>query len=179
MRIVICIAIFSITMLSCKQKTIVDQSLRDCYGKKVSLEMFKSVIQNYSHINIADLRKNYKFISLVYLQNDCAPCYDKFIEWHIKMDSIGYRDNYTTLFIVRGKSYEDFIANVFNIKFIDSKFYVVMDPNFKFLDQNQEIPFWIIDNSILIDENNRVQMVGFPFYSNKMTKKFNQICSDE
>lgn len=56
------------------------------------------MLQNYLQINISDLRKNYKFISLVYLQNDCEPCYTKFIEWHNKMDSISYSDNYTVLF---------------------------------------------------------------------------------
>lgn len=141
--------------------------------------MFNTVLQNYSQINISDLRKNYKFISLVYLQNDCEPCYTKFIEWHNKMDSISYSDNYTVLFIIRGKSYEDFIDNIHKEKFIESKFYVAMDPNFRFLDQNADIPFWIIDNSVLIDQNNKIRMVGFPFTSDKMVKKFKLICSEK
>ena len=45
--------------------------------------------------------------------------------------------------------------------------------------QNAEIPFWIIDNSVLIDETNKIRMVGFPFSSDKKIKEFELICSEE
>ena len=47
-----------------------------------------------------------------------------------------------------------------------------MDPEGKFLEQNKEIPRWIIDASVLIDSENKIKMVGAPWLNKDMTELF-------
>jgi hypothetical protein len=144
-------------------------------GREVRLDMFKFVQQGDSVMTLQDFRAKYKFISLVSLQNDCQPCYTKYVDWHHKMDSIGYGGDYTVLFIIRGRSYEDFLSQVIRIENIGSKFWVVMDPNYSFPDGNSQIPTWVIDYSLLIDSGSKIRMIGQPFYSPKAIKRFREI----
>jgi hypothetical protein len=92
------------------------------------------------------------------------------------MDSIDTPDNYSVLFVIRGNSYDEFMANVLDIEYVEDKFYTMMDPEGKFLENNKDIPRWIIDGSVLIDGENKIKMVGAPFATPEMTELFHKIC---
>jgi hypothetical protein len=168
-----------ILLLSCKRVTPVEQRINDSRNESIELGMFKSVNQGETNFLLSDIRKKYKFISLVYLKNDCAPCYDSFIEWHKKMEGSSQKFNYTIIFIIRGKSYEDFISEVHKIEPLQDKFYSIMDPNMLLLEGNKNIPEWIFDLSLLIDENNRIRVIGEPFRSPKLFLQFETTCSEQ
>lgn len=167
-----------IFLLSCKRVTPVEQRINDCLNETIELGMFKSVNQGERNFLLSDIRKKYKYISLVYLKNDCAPCYDSFIEWHKEMEESSQKYNYTVIFIIRGKSYEDFFSEVNRIEPIQIIFYTIMDPNDLLLDKNKRIPEWIFDLSLLINEDNRIIMIGEPFMSPKLFSQFETICSE-
>lgn len=102
----------------------------------------------------------------------CAPCYPKFIEWHKRMEQVSAPDNYTVLFIINARHYENFIRNANTYGVVDERYFHVMDPDNQFMMANLSIPRSIIDRSILIDKDNRIRMVGEPFANADMTKVF-------
>ena len=124
------------------------------------------------------MKQNHEYLSVVYIQNSCSPCYPKFIEWQNKMDSIDTPDNYTVLFVIKGDSYGEFMANVLDIEYVEDKYYTIMDPEGKFLANNKDIPRWIIESSILIGPENKIKMMGAPFATPEMTNLFHKTCKE-
>lgn len=116
----------------------------------------------------------YLFISIVYLKDGCAPCYPTFIEWHKAVNSFDI-SNYTVLFIIEGNiysSYEKLIHNIEEIQKLETTFYTIIDPKFNFLDGNRDIPYKILERSVLIDGNSKIKMIGQPFFSEAMEDLF-------
>lgn len=150
---------------------------KETIGKKVNLDMFENVSRRNKLFSLDEIRKKYEFISIVYLQENCKSCYEKFITWHKEMKRIAY-GNYTVIFIVNGRFDDEFLAGVNTIENIDINYYMVMDPNSSFLKHNSGIPKWIFENTVLIDGNNKVQMIGEPFYNSELTNKFYSIVKD-
>lgn len=175
------LSLITITLLtiSCSQPTQTEKDLRDTINKKLHLEMFEMVRQGNVFLSLNELRQQYKFLSVIYLKNGCNPCYPKFIEWQNKMDSIGCPDNYSVLFVIGGESYEDFMTEVLNIDYVDDHYYTIMDPEFEFLSQNDSIPKWIINSSVLIDSENKIKMVGAPWINDDMMELFNKTVNGE
>ena len=137
--------------------------------------MFNTVFYKGDTVLMETLLNKFKYKSIVYLLDDCSPCYDKYIRWHKEIDEIDISDNFTILFIISGKYAEVFLNGVDSIEHIEEKFFLVMDPNFVYPDGNAEIPNWILEQSILIDENNKIRMVGFPFANPNSMKRFKKI----
>jgi len=69
------------------------------------------------------------------------------------------------------------MANVHEIQPIEGRYYVIMDPKGKYLENNLHIPRWVIERSVLIDAENRVKLVGEPFATPDMGKLFYSIIS--
>ena len=159
-------------VFSCSQPTQTEKDLRATINKEVSLETFDLVRRENTFLTLEELRQQYEFLSVVYLQNGCQPCYPKFIEWQQKLDSIGVPDNYTALFVIQGESYEEFMAEVLDISYVEDRFYTIMDSEYQFMSKNKTIPMWIIDGSILIDAENKIKMVGAPWLNEDMTELF-------
>ena len=97
-------------VFSCSQPT---QTEKICatINKEVS-EIFDLVRRGNTFLTLADLKQQYDYLSVVYLQNGCRPCYPKFIEWHESLDSMKVGDSYTVLFVIAGQNYSDFMAKV-------------------------------------------------------------------
>ncbi len=149
--------ILTITCKSCSHPTTAEKDLREILNKPLHLEVFGTVRQGNTLLPFDDFRQQFDFLSVVYLQNGCQPCYPKFIEWINKIDSIGAPDNYSVLFVIQGNSYEDFMTEVFNIDLVEEHYYTIMDPEFEFMSLNNNIPRWIIDSSMLIDSENKIK----------------------
>jgi hypothetical protein len=160
----------------CKDFSEKEKQIHETIDKPLKIKMFKTVQQANTLLSLEELKQNHGYLSVVYLQNSCSPCYPKFIKWQQKMDSIDTPDNYSVLFVIRGNSYDEFMANVLDIEYVEDKFYTMMDPEGKFLENNKDIPRWIIDGSVLIDGENKIKMVGAPFATPEMTELFHKIC---
>lgn len=171
--------IFLIISSSCTQLSQTEKDLRENINKTLHLNMFETVQQANSLLSYKEFREQNNYISVIYLQNSCNPCYPKFIEWQQKMDSLIIEDSYTVLFVIKGNSYSEFMTTVLDFDYVDDKFYTIMDPDGKFLEQNKEIPRWIIDSSILIDSENKIKMVGTPWINEDMKKLFYEIVKNE
>ncbi|PWD99017.1 hypothetical protein [Marinilabilia rubra] len=163
-------------LFSCNNLPPKEKELRKILNKSLNLDNFETVQQGNTLWSLDELKQNHGYLSVVYLQNSCNPCYPKFIEWQQKMDSINTPNSYTVLFVIKGNSYGEFMTNVLDIEYVEDKYYTIMDPEGKFLANNSDIPRWIIDNSILIDSENKIKMVGAPFATPEMTELFYEVC---
>lgn len=170
------IILFLIFFSSCTQLTPEQEIIKETLGRKVNIDMFSSVQYKTENIPFNEFREKYKYISLVYLQDNCDPCYPKYINWQYNMDSLNNLNNYTILFIINGDNFQNFLHK---IKIYDPEydlymghFYVVMDPDYKFLDNNSNFNRWAIDRSLLINEEDIVKLIGAPFSSARMKELF-------
>lgn len=91
------------------------------------------------------------------------------------MEPIDAPDNYTTLFIINARDYRQFIQGATSFELNNDKYYHVLDPENKFLRKNAEIPRWIIDRTLLIDQENKIILIGAPYATEDMTKVFHNI----
>lgn len=163
--------------LSCSNLTSEEKDILHIINKKVEIGMFDFVIHKDSLVNFEKIRNRFDYISIVFLENGCSPCYTKYVEWQNYMDSTTINNKNTVLFVLNGESYETFINKVNKIKVTKNKFYIVEDFNYQFLFNNIEIPRWIIRRSILINKRNEIKMVGEPFVSEEMKILYENICA--
>jgi hypothetical protein len=175
MKLVVILFLFQVIFYSCRNNSI-KTDLEVNLDKVVNLQIFDSVRFKNNMISYKDFRKMFKYISIVYLEDGCNPCYPKFIEWQNKIDSINIRSNHTILFIINGFTYDQFIDRVKQLKNIEDHYYTIIDKDLKFLLNNNDIPRWIIDGSMLIDDNNKIKMTGTPWSSSEMMNLFSDIC---
>ncbi len=166
-----------LVIMACKEVSPRKKELKENIGKTINLNSLRTVQQANKTLYFEEFRKNHRYLSVVYLQNSCNPCYPKFIKWQQKLDSLNTPDDYTVLFVIKGDSYGEFMANVLDIEYVDDKFFTIMDPEGQFLEANKDIPRWIIDGSVLIDGENKIKMVGAPFATPEMTELFHKTCA--
>ena len=168
---------------SCSQLTDEEKMIKETLGKTIEIGMFESVRQGAREIPFVEFRDSYPFVSLVYLEDGCSPCYPRFIEWQTRMDTLALSDDFSVLFIIQGHSYESFKNNLlaYSPEYEKSgdRFHIVMDPDYRFLDNNPDIDRWVIDKSLLINTENEIRLIGPPFASQKMAELFYTICNKQ
>jgi hypothetical protein len=181
MKSILLLAIIFLLGFSCTQLTPEEKMIKETLGKTVEIGMFESVRQGNREIPFEKFRDEFKFISLVYLEDGCLPCYPRFIEWQTRMDTLDLNDDFSVLFIIRGRSHESFISNLLQsnseYEISGARFHMVMDQDYRLLDNNPDIDRWVIDRSLLIDPENKIKLIGPPFASARMTELFYTICN--
>ena len=156
--------------------------IKEALGKTVEIGMFESIRQGDREIPFGEFRNRYPFLSLVYLEDGCAPCYPRFIEWQTRMDTLDLHEDFTVLFIILGSSYERFMDNLYEYEpeyRSNDRFHIVMDPDYRFMDNNPDIERWVIDKSLLIDPENVIKLIGAPFASERMAELLYAICNQQ
>ena len=178
-KILVPFFMIAVSIFSCSPPSQTEKELRETINKPIHLEMFETLRHTNNLLSFNELRQQYDYLSVVYLQNGCQPCYPKFIEWQQMADSLNYPDNYSVLFVIQGNSYEGFMNEVLNIDYVEDRYYTNMDPEYEFLEANKDIPRWIIDASVLIDAENKIKMVGAPWLNEDMTQLFYEIVNKD
>jgi hypothetical protein len=168
---------------SCTQLTPEEKMLKETLGKTIHTEMFTTVQEGDKFLPFDEFRNRYSFVSVVYLEDGCRPCYPKYIEWQSRMDSLQLNDNFTVLFIIQGISYDRFMRNLLEAhpeyNPAKDRFHIIMAPDHQFISMNMEVPRQFIDRSVLIDKDNKIRLVGYPFATPQMTTLFNRICNEK
>ena len=172
MNKLLCLLSILVSFFACSRLSETEKELSENINKTLHISMFDTVRRANTLMSYEEFRSRHQFLSVVYLQDGCAPCYPKFIEWQQKMNSIDTPESYTVLFVYKGDNYEEFMTRVLDIEYVEDKFYLIMDPKGNFLEQNNDIPRWISDASVLIDAENKIKMVGAPWVNEDMTKLF-------
>lgn len=167
--------ILLLLLISCiKQKNRQEQQISYSLNKIVKIDNFKYVHKKDTKLTMDEFKSKYHYYSLIYVRVDCGSCYQKFIDWEEKMDTI--IDNYAILFIINGENYFTFIEKVKIKKEVNDKFFHVIDSNNIFLEVNNKLPDWIFTRSVLINSNNnKIMMIGEPFGNLDMKRLFNKI----
>ncbi len=175
------ICIYVIMMFSCTHLSPQQEIIKNTLNKNIDIGMFSIVRQQREEQSFKKFRDKYKYLSIVYLEDGCTPCYPKYIKWQKNADSLCVCDNYTVLFIIEGNSYENFSRKILisepKYDFANEKFFVVLDNNHSFLDKNSDINRWAIERTLLIDGDNKIKLVGSPLSSPKMKELFYSICT--
>ncbi len=127
------LTIIFLLLFSCTQPTQQEKELKKVINSQLILDNFEYVQQQGASFVFSDFRKEFDYLSLIYLKDGCQPCYPTFIEWQQKIDSISTPNNHTLLFIIQGDSYSNFMSRVFQQKVIQDKFYIIFDNENKFL----------------------------------------------
>jgi hypothetical protein len=174
------IIIIILFFYSCYHYSQTERELQHALQSTITLDNISNVgyTENDS-ISFDHIRQQFKYITLVFLQAGCGPCYPNFIRWHTEMQKLNCPENHALLFIIKGRSYNDFMANVHDIQSVEGRYYVVMDTAGRYIENNQHVPRWIIERSVLIDADNRIKLVGEPFANPDMTKLFYSIISED
>ncbi len=138
------LAFFS--LLACKRLTHLEKEIKGNLNKEVNLKMITNIQKKGVLVPFDSVRLKYKYIYLVYLKNDCSPCYTTYVKWQNEMLSLNKPDNFTILFIIRGESYDDFINETKKDGLKEDRFYTFMDLHDTFLEGNNTISLNIIRN---------------------------------
>jgi hypothetical protein len=181
MRRILPFFILLLSFISCNSLSTEEKEIKSSLGKSVETAMFSFIHEGNRLIPYDEFRAIYRHISLVYLEDGCRPCYHRYMEWQTRMDTLELKKDYTVLFIIRGQSYDRFLANLLqnfpDYNLLNDRFHVVMDDNSMFQAKNPGIPRWILDKSLLIDGEGIIRLIGHPFSSPRMLELFNDICS--
>jgi len=173
-KIVFLIGLIALTF--CTRLSPAEKELQHALQSTITFANISNVVYTENDSMSYDLmRQKYEYISLVFLQDGCGPCYPNFIRWHTEMQKLNCSENHILLFIIKGRSYNDFMANVHDIQPVEGEIFVMMDPQGRYLLNNQHIPRWVIERSVLIDDENRIKLVGEPFATPDMTRLFYSI----
>jgi len=168
-----------ILVISCNQLSPEEKLIMDSLNRKVDFGKLEIVHTLDDTMALESIRIRYKYIYLVSLQIGCRSCYQEYVLWQNEMNSYSSADNFTILFNIQGDNYDDFKSELmiyesdFNLS--TESFYIVMDPEQKFINANPEINPGILANSIMIDEMNKIILVGKPFASEQMKGLFENI----
>jgi len=170
-------------LFSCGQKLSPEEEMiRETLDKTVNINLFDSIRKGGESFHFTEFREKYDYISLVYLEDGCNPCYPKFVDWHGKINSFLDYKNYTVLFVIRTNSYERFLEYASEYGDVEDHLYLVVDRHNRFLDNNRDIPRSILDRSVLIDRENKIKLIGPPFMLLRKWRNFStgllkeQIC---
>jgi hypothetical protein len=167
-------------IISCSRISPEEKEIRNVLNSTLNLDMFDTIQQGKSFIPFNEFRKQYEYISVVYLEDGCSPCYPKFVEWHNKMDSISPPNNYTVLFIIQGGIYNRFMAKVWDIDpTVEAHYHYITTRRFNFIEENINISKRMPDKTLLINRENKIKMIGVPWLTKEMTELFFKICEEE
>jgi len=143
------IIILIVILEACSSQSPAERRIDEILGKKIDLSMFERVRYMGDTIPFKDILNEFDYISIVYLENECSPCYSKYIEWYKEMQDVEVLKPYTIFFVVKSRDYQSFSNNVEAIEHVDEMYPIALDPNYVFIDANKEIPRWIIDHSCI------------------------------
>lgn len=175
--------LISLICLSCTPRPQTEKDLAAVLNTKINFGKLSTVQYKDSLLILQEILNNFEYKSIIYLQDGCQPCYPKFIEWQQKMEEYNaalllenpesIQTKHTILFVIRTDDYNDFMAKVKRInKEANENCYVVIDSDHEFFINNSDIPNWILDNSILINSENKIKMIGAPWINEDMKELF-------
>jgi hypothetical protein len=173
------LCISELVIISCSQLSSEEKLIKDSLERKVDLGMFERVHYSDTTMSFEGFRKRYSYLYLVSLQDGCRPCYQEYVQWQNGMKNLSLADNFTILFIIHGKSYDKFISELminepeFDLSL--ESFFIAMDPDQEYIDNNSDIDPRIIERSIMTDDKNKIILIGKPFASKQMTDLFQSL----
>lgn len=132
--------------------------------REISLEGFKKVYKGQDSLSYDDFRKRYPFLYVNYIDEECASCVVKIREWYKNSQSLPVYDKLAYVFVFRGEDYQKFLKHRVG-KCPVTPFYFLCSKDFTYVINNKNIDRQIIDGGFLLDEKNRIKVIGSPLKS--------------
>jgi hypothetical protein len=156
----------------CRQEPSVVKLFKDHLGKKVDISGYDVVYGNGRVYTYAEFRAIYPFVTVNYIDEDCGLCKVKVREWCDNVRKVPVHDNLAHLFIFRGKDYETFIR--YSQGETEFPYFIMPSEKFTYVDNNRKIDRQIIDAGFLLDKDDKIQIIGDPFLSQKMINLYKE-----
>lgn len=170
-----CLILLFLTVFAtgCKQNSPGIQLIKDHLNKKINLSGYDFVYSGGRVYSYAEFRKLYPFVTVNYVDEDCAVCKVKIREWCDNFEKVPVNENLAHLFVFRGKHHETFIR--YSQGDTAFPYFIMPSEEFTYVQNNSKIDRQIIDAGFLLDKNDRIQLIGDPFISEKMTDLYYQV----
>jgi len=159
--------------IACNRYPLTVKLFKDHLGKKVDLSGYDFVYNSKQVYSYAEFRAKYPFVTVNYIDEDCAICKIKVREWCDNAEKIPLHENLAHLFVFRGKNFETFLR--YSQGKTEFPFFVMSSEEFTYANNNGSIDRQIIDAGFLIDRDNRIKIIGDPFVSEKMKDLYNRV----
>ncbi|MFR3330406.1 MAG: hypothetical protein ACLTSL_09645 [Odoribacter splanchnicus] len=169
-----------VSIISCRDNT-PQGMIRKAIGKKVKMQGLDEIQFLDQSMFYQDFRRRYPFVGIIYVDQDCGMCRNTVLEWTKQTALLKtFPDNIAFLFVYRGDKPTMYFKEISDYYYqseedVKFHFFIAPDPHFMFVDSNMDIPREIIDMSFLIDENDRILLVGSPFATPQMKELYRKI----
>lgn len=130
-----------------------------------------------SIVPFEQIKQQYRYLSLTYLDETCDVCRFKLYEWNRHAAELPKDPDLAYVILFRGKDFEAFRRMSLHRDSLSSDFLVVTDSKQQFIIDNATIPHELLDNTILIDSAARILLFGEPFATPAMTELYQRICT--
>jgi hypothetical protein len=129
--------------------------------KEISLEGFKEVYSEQDTLLYGDFRKRHPFLFVSYIDEECGSCVVKIREWYKRSESLLLYDKLAYVFVFRGEDYRKFLKYRVG-KHPAAPFFYLSSEEFTYIINNPDIDRQVIDGGFLLDEKNRIKVIGSP-----------------
>lgn len=163
-----------VILVGCKELPPIVQLFKEHLNKEVNLKGYDNVHCLDKTYSYTQFRKQYPYIIVNYVDEECSTCKFKLKQWYKNSDKLLQIDGLGYVFIFRGKNYQNFIKYTIG-KNSDYPFFFLSSEEFTYIINNPRIDRQIIDAGFLLDSNNRIQIIGSPLDSPKLGKMINKI----
>ncbi len=130
-----------------------------------------------SIVPFKQIKQQYRYLSLTYLDETCDVCRFKLQEWNRHAAELPKSPALAYVILFRGDDFETFRRMSLHRDTLYSDFLVVADPEKQFLIDNATVPHELLDNTILIDSAARMLLFGEPFATSAMTELYRRVCT--
>lgn len=138
-------------------------------GKEIKLEGFEEVYGEQDTLSYGSFRRKYPFLYVSYIDEECGSCVFKIREWYKYSESLPMYDKLAYVFVFRGNDYRKFLKYRVG-KHPKTPFFYLSSEEFTYIINNPEIDRQIIDAGFLLNENNRIKVIGSPLESQSLRK---------
>ena len=137
--------------------------------KEICLDGFKQVYSEQDTLAYSDFRQRYPFLYVSYIDEECGSCVFKIREWYKYSETLPMYDRLAYVFVFRGEDYGTFLKYRVG-KHPSAPFYYLSSEEFTYVINNPEIDRQIIDGGFLLDNKNRIKVIGSPLKSQSLRK---------
>lgn len=162
----------------CRDVPPIVKLFKEHLNKKVVLAGFDNVYCQDKTYTYNQFRKQFPFVIVNYIDEECTTCKVKLREWYENCDKLPKHDNLAYVFVFRGKDYKKFMKHTLG-EISDYPFFILASNEFTYVANNSLIDRQIIDGGYLLDKNDRIKAIGSPLLSQSMLELIEKMVNDK
>ncbi len=150
-------------------------------GQKINLDMISEIKKQDVSYQLCDIKQQYDYMAIVQLKSDCGACFYKFMRWNQWIYSNKHiAEKIAVLFLIQDIGFNEFISDLLfyhpDFRLDSNQFYFMgISRNQDFELKNKDINRRILDESLIIDKQQKIRFIGDPFSTETMLIVFNKL----